>query len=300
MNSTNVSHLNCFFLNVNLDQTKDTFIAIILTCTLNVVFSLLTSTGNIIILHVIWMKQELHSPSFTLLFCLSASDLLVGLICQPCFVVYNIAELSGHFDVYCKFRITQTICSYITSGMSLATLSGISIDRVLALTLDLRYNAVVTIDRIVRTVFVLWIVLITVVVLRFWISKWNIFPAVLLLSTFVVTTLSTLNTFQVVRKHQRQITQQRQSIQINTVTALKCRKSAVTVLFVYGLFMVFYLPFCVTMLVDSFTGYSIEVKIAYEYAGTAVFINSFLNPFVYCWRIGEIRRAVKNLLWKYS
>ena len=300
MNSTNVSHLNCFFLNVNLDQTKDTFIAIILTCTLNVVFSLLTSTGNIIILDVIWEKQELHSPSFTLLFCLSASDLLVGLICQPCFVVYNIAELSDHFDVYCKFRIAQTISSYITSGMSLATLSGISIDRLLALTLDLRYNTVVTIDRIVRTVFVLWIVLITVVVLRFWISKWNIFPAVLLLSTFVVTTLSTLKTFQVVRKHQRQITQQQQSVQINTVTALKCRKSAVTVLFVYGLFMVFYLPFCVTMLVDSFTGYSIKVKIAYEYAGTAVFINSFLNPFVYCWRIGEIRRAVKNLLRKYS
>ena len=53
-----------------------------------------------------------------------------------------------------------------------------------------------------------------------------------------------------------------------------------TVLFVYGLFMLFYLPFFVTMLVDSFTGYVPEVKIAYKYAGTVVFINSFLNPLV--------------------
>lgn len=298
MNSTNVSHLNCFFLNVNLDQTKDTFIAIILTCTLNVVFSLFTSTGNMVILHVIWKKHELHSPSVTLLFCLSASDLLVGLICQPCFVIYNIAELSDNFNVYCTFRIVQTISGYITSGMSLATLSRISVDRLLALTLHLRYNTVVTVDRIVRTVSVLWIASITVVALRFWISKWIIFPTVLFLSTCVVTTLSTLKIFQIVRTHQRLISQQQQSIQINTVTALKCRKSAVTVLFVYGLFMFFYLPFFVTMLVDSLTGYSLDVKIAYEYAGTAVFINSFLNPLVYCWRISEIRRAVKNLLRK--
>ena len=165
--------------------------------------------------------------------------------------------------------------------MSLAILSGVSIDRLLALTLHLRYNMVVTVDRIVRTVSVLWIVFTTAVVLRFWISKWIIFPAVLFLLTFVVTTLSTLKIFQIVRRHQREIRQQQQSIQINTVTALKCRKSAVTVLFVYGLFMFFYLPFRVMMLVDSFTGYSLEVKIAYEYAGTAIFINSFLNPLVY-------------------
>ena len=298
MNSTNATHLNCFFLNVNLDQTKDAFIAIILTCALNVVFSLLTSTGNIIILHVIWKKRELHSPSFSLLFCLSASDLLVGLICQPCFVVYNIAELSDNFNVYCTFRIAQTMCSYVTSGMSLATLSGISIDRLLSLTLHLRYNSVVTVERIVRTASVLWILSITVVLLRFWISKWIIFPALLLLSTFVVTTLSTLKIFQIVRRHQRLIRQQQQSVQINTATALKCRKSAVTVIFVYGLFMLFYLPICVTMLVHSFTGYSLKVKIAYEYARTAVFINSFLNPLVDCWRISEIRRAVKNLLRK--
>ena len=50
MNSSNVvGHLNCFFLKVNLDQTKEAFIAVIQTCTLNVMFSLLTSTRNIII-----------------------------------------------------------------------------------------------------------------------------------------------------------------------------------------------------------------------------------------------------------
>ncbi|XP_078368332.1 melanocyte-stimulating hormone receptor-like [Oculina patagonica] len=298
MNRTNVSHINCFFLSVHLDQTKDTFIASILTCILNAVFSLLTSTGNVIILHVIWKKRELHSPSFTLLFCLAASDLLVGVISQPCFVVYHIAELAESFSVYCTFRITHTISSYITCGMSLVTLSGISVDRLLALILHLRYNTIVTVDRILITVAFLWIVCITVVMLRFWISKWIIIPAVILLSTFLITTLSTLKIFQIVRRHRRQISQQQQSFQINTVNVLKCRKSAVTVLYVYGLFLLFYFPIFLTSLATLFIGYTLEVKIAYNYATSAVLINSCLNPLVYCWRIKEIRRAVTNLLRK--
>ncbi|KAL9974804.1 hypothetical protein ACROYT_G011890 [Oculina patagonica] len=140
MNGSSIINPNCFFLNVNLEQTKDTFIASVLTSILNTVFSLLTSTGNVVILHVIWRKQELHSPSFILLFCLAASDLVVGVICQPFFVAFHIAELVGNANAYCAFRIIQSISSYTTTGVSLATLSGISIDRLLALTLHLRYN----------------------------------------------------------------------------------------------------------------------------------------------------------------
>ena len=61
-----------------------------------------------------------------------------------------------------------------------------------------------------------------------------------------------------------------------------------------GLFVIFYLPFCTAMFVETFTGYTLTVKIVYDYVVTVVYINSFLNPVVYCWRIGEVRRAVKN------
>ena len=144
-----------------------------------------------------------------------------------------------------------------------------------------------------------WILSIAVVMVRFWIRPWIIFPFAVVVASFVVTTLSTLKIFQIIRRHQRQMTQQQQSVQSSTINAMiKCRKSAVTVLYVYGLFVILYLPFCATMSVEAVTGYTLTVKIAYDYVTTAVFINSFLNPIVYCWRIGEIRRAVKNLLRK--
>lgn len=299
MDKTHPSDAKCSFLDVNLEQTKNTFIASILTSILNAVFSLLTVSGNYIILRAIWKTRELHSPSFILLFCLAAADLLVGLICQPFFVAYQIAELTDNFSAYCILRMIQNISGWITTGVSFGTLSGVSIDRPLALTLHLRYNTIVTVQRIVRAVSVFWILSIAVVMVRFWIRPWIIFPFAVVVASFVVTTLSTLKIFQIIRRHQRQITQQQQSVQSSTTNAMiKCRKSAVTVLYVYGLFVLLYLPFCATMFVEAVTGYTLTVKIAYDYVTTAVFINSFLNPIVYCWRIGEIRRAVKNLLRK--
>ena len=110
---------------------------------------------------------------------------------------------------------------------------------------------------------------------------------------------STAKIFHIVRRHQRQINEQDMavlSLQSNTVKVLKCKKSAVTVLYIYGLLLIFYLPFGVTVIVELFLGYTRPVKVAYGCVVTAVFINSLLNPLVYCWRIREIRQAVKNVL----
>ena len=296
VNMNNTSLLHCSFLSVNLEQTKDTFIAGLLTSILNAVFSMMTTTANFIILYVIWKKQELHSPSFILLFSLAASDLVVGVICQPFFVAYHIAEFVGNFNAYCVLRIIQHLFSYTTTSVSLATLSGISIDRLLALTLHLRYNTVVTFNRIALINFAIWLGSAAVVFSNFWKATVFISLAVAGLPlTFIVTAFSTFKIFQIVRRHQRQISQQQRSVEHTTVNVLKLRKSSVTVLYVYGLIIIFYLPLLVTVFVYDSTGYTTRVKIALDYVTTVVFIGSFLNPFVYCWRMREIRRAVKNV-----
>ena len=297
----NETDKTCFFLKINLDKTQDVFIANILTCIVNFIFPLITCVGNSVILHAIRKTQDLHSPSFILLGCLAASDLLVGVICQPFWVAFKIAELEENFTVYCTLRMIWSISSWITSGVSFLTLAAVSIDRLLALSLHLRYNMIVTVRRVFQITFTIWIFSTTVVLSRFWMKNWIIFPVVILLLTFLVTVLTTSKIFQIARRRQRQIADQNlanPSLQTNTVNVLKCRKSAVTVLYVYGLFLLFYLPFCVTLLIETFTGYTRTLKIADDYATTVVFINSLFNPLVYCWRIRVIRRAMKYALRK--
>ena len=154
---------------------------------------------------------------------------------------------------------------------------------------------------LLQVTFLSWILsMILNVVLTFWMTNvWLFFPMVNFFLTFIVITISTLKIFQTVLRHQRQINDQNAAVshlQNNTVNVLKCRKSAVTVLYVYGLFVICYIPYITTRIIAELLGYTTKVFIADDLCETAIYINSFLNSIVYCLRIRKMRRAVKNIL----
>ena len=294
---------NCFFFEdkyVNFDRTEGVFTANIVTCSLNCLFSLVTCLGNFLIVFTIGKTQEFHSPTFILLGCLAVSDLLIGLVCQPLYVAHKIAELEENFAVFCELKMVQFLSGWTTAGVSFLILAAVSIDRLLALTLHLRCNTIVTVPRVFQTMFVLWMSVTVTVLLRFWMTnKWFFIPIGLGFLFFFVIMASSWKIFRIVRRHQHQIKDQDMAVshlQNKTMNILKCRKSAATVLCIYGLFLIFYLPYMVLLVKETFIGFSRTVRIAYDYAATAIFINSFLNPVLYCWRISEIRRAVKNIM----
>ena len=119
MNAT----LKCFFLEVYWKQIGRDATASKLSCAVTALFALTAILGNGILMLVICRTRELHSPSFVLLFCLAASDLLVGLVGQPSFFAYKLAELLENFSAYCKLRMVQFFSGWITSSVSLVTLN---------------------------------------------------------------------------------------------------------------------------------------------------------------------------------
>ena len=214
---------------------------------------------------VILKTRELHSPSLTLLFSLAVSDLLVGLIGQPFFVAFKIAELLGNFKVYCTLRMIQFFFGWITGSVSFIILSGFCIDILLALTLHLRYQNIVTIPRMVTVIIVVWVFCSALAISKIWLlDRWIILPAIIAPVAIVLTALCTSNIFHIARKHLRQIINQNEamaSIQTRAVDVLRCKKSAVTVIYVYGLLVVFYLPFLVVMIVESIYGVTRSVNL---------------------------------------
>ena len=58
-----------------------------------------------------------------------------------------------------------------------------------------------------------------------------------------------------------------------------------------GIVMVFLLQF-------GNIDHSIEIRIADEFSLCLVFLNSSLNPVLYCWRIKDVRREVQNTIRK--
>ncbi|CAH3150523.1 unnamed protein product [Porites lobata] len=124
---------------------------------LNIFLSICAFLGNSIILVALHKKLSLHTPSKLLLRCLSASDLCVGLIAEPAIVVYW-TSLVFEGNTTCRYSaLISHITSYILGSVSLLTLTAISIDRLLALILGLRYKQIVTLKRTCMTVIAVWL-----------------------------------------------------------------------------------------------------------------------------------------------
>ena len=112
----------------------------IIVSTLDALLAITAFLGNALIVVALPKVSSLHPPSKLLLGCLATTDLCVGLIKQPIYVNFLLSpENSKH--CYYSVILSNTMGS-IFCGVSLLTLTAISVDRLLALMLGLRYSVV--------------------------------------------------------------------------------------------------------------------------------------------------------------
>ena len=112
---------------------------------LNMFLSIITILGNIFILFALYKVSSLHSPTKLLFRCLAVTDLSAGLISQPLFAYAIMARITkmNNRDLDKGFIVT----GFILCGISVLTSTAISVDRLLALKLRVRYRHVVTLRR---------------------------------------------------------------------------------------------------------------------------------------------------------
>ena len=73
-------------------------------------------------------------------------------------------------------------------------------------------------------------------------------------------------------------------------------KSTVGIFYVYFVFLLCYLPHVISLVATKMNGPSIVLKGSSVFSLTLVFLNSSLNPVIYCWKMKHIRRAVIKML----
>ena len=74
------------------------------------------------------------------------------------------------------------------------------------------------------------------------------------------------------------------------------RKAVSSALWVQIVLAVCYLPYCIIVFSTPQGGFPLSIYLARQYAYTLIYVNSSLNPLLYCWKIREIRKAVKDAL----
>ena len=266
----------------------------------NILFTITTILGNSLILVALHKESSLHLSSKLLYRCLATTDLLVGLVSQPLYAIYWMSLVHEHWSLCRYARDAIYISGFALCAVSLLTLMAISVDRLLAVLLGLRYKEIVTLRRTYIVLAIFWVVCLMAGLfynLNYRITVWCSF--IITPSCLVFSIVSYTKIFRALSHHQAQIqdyAQQRPS-QPNALNMARYRKAVYSALWVQLALVVCYVPYYIVEIVSFLSKEpSLNFIIIQGMAIVLVFFNSTLNPFLFCWKISEVRRAVNQTI----
>ena len=275
---------------VHENATNTSFLTAIVTCAFNVPLMLTSIISNSFVLAAIFTNSSLRAPSIILLSCLAVSDVAVGLVVQPLYIARQFS--SADFLVRLSGTVATVLC-----GISLSTMTVISVDRYLALQYHMTYDNVVTTSRVVFTIVIIWLFHVLISTLRLNIST-NFYGAYVLIILYTIAaSISYTGIYRIVRRHQLHIHVQQQAVQIDTehhlrVVSLKRTSVNTFVFFICTLLCYFHWFICRFYYSEIDVAKTKLVPETWSLTVNLVFANSSINPFLYCWRLRELRVAV--------
>ena len=173
---------------------------------LNAFFSITAILGNALILVALRKESSLHPPSKLLLRCLATTDLCAGLIVEPLYLTLMVIVVNEHWNICSPVAVAVSITGYSLCLVSLLTLTAISVDRLLALLLGLRYRQVVTLKGTYMIVITFWVVATLCSATWFWSPVITLCCGIIATCLCLVTEIfSYTKIFFNLRRHQNQI-----------------------------------------------------------------------------------------------
>ena len=264
----------------------------------NILLSITAFVGNSLILVALHRESSLHPPSKLLYRCLATTDLLVGLVGQPLAASSWMFSAHEHW-IPCRYASTATFITSYVRGVSLLTMTAISVDRLLAILLQLKYKQIVTLKRTYIIVVTFWVQSIVAALcytLDYRVFFW--YGLIVVPLCYVTSIVSYTKIFCALSHHRAQIRDYvTQPSQPNAVNTTQCKKAVYNALWVQLALVVCYLPYALVEIVISRTKTDpSHLVIMRDAASILAFFNSTLNPFLYCWKISEVRQAVKQTI----
>ena len=283
-----------------VSEVDDLFSMYIANCVFNSFLSYTAIMLNIVTIHAIRKTSSLPKTLKTLLLSLVISDVGVGLFVQPFYTSLMIKWLQGK-NPGCNTYKAFHIITYLFSLASFFGVVAVSVDRFLAIHLHLRYQELVTHKRVVAVVISIWVIsaFLPFSILTVSLDTYSFIMLILGVLGAILTTMSYIRIYLAVRRHKNQIqVQQVQQMahahQVATFASLV--KSAVGIFYVYFVFLACYAPFLISLVAAKISDPTFELRIMFMFSLTLVFLNSSLNPVIYCWKMRHIRNAVMNVL----
>ena len=298
MNSTSTATPNeCSGALVNIE--------IVVLASLNTLLALTSTLGNALILAAIYSIPSQRTVSNTFIASLAVADFTVGLIMNPLWVAKSILNI---WESDKKLSTTIEVLTMQTIVASTFSLCAVSFDRYLAVT-NIRYNEIMTWNRVRTIIIAIWILSIVFASLRLVITDpfhlpklWITATALTVILPFVIISVCYYHIFKAAKLQIRRITMNETFNPDEAITQLKNRKAAFTIGIVVGVFLICWSPSLVICLVQFFSSdpcKKMKLNGYWFWGALAEFSNSAFNPFIYCIRSRDFRKAVKRVLFSF-
>ena len=273
---------------------------------LNPFFALTAVVLNSVTIHAIRKTSSASLPKNlrVLLLNLAFSDLSVGLVVQP---IYIIRLTQFPFESQQGDNSQMNALAFATGivfvSASVLGVLALIVDRFLAIYLHLRYQEIVTPKRVVSILILSWVI--STIISLLWIAQEYCGFYLIFLNVFLATCLTTIallhcKIYSIVRRHRFQIRAQQvqgsKQTEDETRATFERQKSYVrSAFYIYRLLLACYLPY----IFAEFALLNFEgriLRIFYQYTLTLLFVNSCLNPLIYCWKLRHIRHTIRMML----
>ena len=271
---------------------------------LNIFLAITASLGNALILNALPKVTSLHSPTKLLFGNLAVTDLCVGLISQPLFVTIRLsAVIKMNLDIQYYLMNIANAFDFILCGVSILTLSAISVDRLLALLLGIRYRTIVNLRHTRALLSFFWLTGIAAVLLRVFTSfrVAAIVGVIFLIIVIVISVFCYTKIFMTLRQFETQVQnrgQQRREGMPSNIGRYK--KTVWSIAWVQLALIACYIPFIICAIVITIKGSSgTTANTIWIFTFSLIYVNSSLNPILYCWRIKDARQEVKATIKRF-
>ena len=265
---------------------------------------------NALVVIAVATRHRLRTPSNILLASMAGTDLFTGLIVQPIAVAVHLKRIlsDGPFCILETVFEQLVLASGVTSFSHLVL---IGIDRFIAIKNPLRYQIIVTRQRIKIGVIWAWVVtfcwripeliLVTIVSkqeVNFYKKILSVIFSIMGMLHIVVIAYMYGYIYSESRRQKKRLKNE-QLTQEEARKVKKDNKATNTVTIILGVVLLTYLPSIIWTAVIASSDYMLEPRsmaIVLGWTDTLVILGSLSSPLIYCWRFKKLRHAFLEML----
>ena len=291
--------VNCNFQAViPFPHTMSARLTAVVTCIISAIGLTTAVSCNTLFILAFARTRELRTYANLFLVSLSFTDLLVGSVVEPLYITRQSLALTGIDN--CEVWVAYLTMALLCTGASFLNLTLISCERYVAIFSPLNYMRLVTKARVLSIIGGVWLAWITLTCMRF-AGIPNHFVYLICFavigSCYAITGFIYFFIFREARRHHRRIVTEQQNYDPLAPGVARETKLAKTMAYIFGALLICYTPGMVILLIRTVKGDSPELLYNfYPWAENLIFLNSSLNPMIYCWRNREIRHVVFRFL----